>query len=290
MILLAVLLPIAVGILLPLARLENRRLKLAAIVITLAASAGACLVLALDGDKVFRILKMTDRLSLDLMTDDLSRLFIILTSGGWLLTGIYACVYMKHEQNEDRFFSFMLISEGVMLTVCLSANLTTLYTAYVLLTLVSMPMVIHSMSKESVQAARKYLFYSIGGAFLALLGMFFIYKYTETSDFVLGGTLLTADAMENRKLLLTMLFLAILGFSSKAAIYPLHGWLPAAYTIPAPASALLSGLIAKSGVIAVIRVIYYNVGADFLRGTRAQTALIALSLLTVFMGSMMAYQ
>jgi multicomponent Na+:H+ antiporter subunit D len=110
MILLAVLLPIAVGILLPLARLEDRRLKLGAMLMTLAASVGACLVLALDEDKVFHILTMTDSLSLTLMTDDLSRLFIMITSGGWLLTGIYACVYMKHEQNEDRFFAFMLIS------------------------------------------------------------------------------------------------------------------------------------------------------------------------------------
>ena len=290
MILIAVVLPVIVGILLPLAKIENRRSKLTAMIITLAASAGACTVLSLGTDKVYHIWSMTPYLSLDLMTDDLARLFIILVSYGWLLTGIFACVYMKHEQNEDRFFAFMLVSEGAMLAVALSANLTTLYTAYEILTLVSMPLVLHSLSKEAILAALKYLFYSIGGAFLALLGMFYLYKYTSTLDFIPGGTLNMADAVRDQRVLLPVIFVTVIGFATKAGMYPMHGWLPTAHPVaPAPASALLSGLIAKAGVIAVIRVIYYMVGTEYLRGTWVQTALISLALITVFMGSMMAY-
>lgn len=290
MILLAVLLPIVAGLIILPLKLKNRNVKLTLLILALAATAAACVAIAVGDGSVFHIWQMTQSLSLDLKADELSKLFIILISGGWLLTGFFSCIYMKHEENEDRFFAFMLISEGAMLMVALAENLTTLYTAYEILTLVSMPLVLHSLSKEAILAALKYLFYSIAGAFLALLGMFFLYKYTATLSFVPGGTLDMAAALENQKVLLPVIFVTIIGFATKAGMYPMHGWLPTAHPVaPAPASALLSGLIAKAGVIAVIRVIYYMVGTEYLRGTWVQTALIILALVTIFMGSMMAY-
>ena len=83
----------------------------------------------------------------------------------------------------------------------------------------------------------------------------------------------------------------ILGFGAKAGLFPLHAWLPTAHPVaPAPASAVLSGVITKAGVIAIIRVIYYQFGAAFLRGTWMQTALLCTALVTIFMGSSMAYR
>jgi multicomponent Na+:H+ antiporter subunit D len=77
-----------------------------------------------------------------------------------------------------------------------------------------------------------------------------------------------ARASANEKVLLFVIFLGIMGFGTKAGMYPMHGWLPAAHPIaPAPASALLSGIIAKAGVIAIIRLVYFSVGPDFIRGT-----------------------
>ena len=91
-------------------------------------------------------------------------------------------------------------------------------------------------------------------------------------------------------MILTVTFLTLVGFGAKAGIVPLHAWLPTAHPqAPTPASAVLSGLITKAGVIAMFRVIYYVVGDDFLRGTWVQTALICMALLTIFTGSMMAY-
>ena len=88
-----------------------------------------------------------------------------------------------------------------------------------------------------------------------------------------------------------MILAAIIGFGTKAGMYPMHGWLPAAHPIaPAPASALLSGIIAKAGIIAVIRLVFFSVGADFIRGTFVQYTWLTLALLTVFMGSMMAFR
>ena len=90
---------------------------------------------------------------------------------------------------------------------------------------------------------------------------------------------------------LFVVLLMIIGFGTKAGMFPMHGWLPTALPgAPAPASAVLSGIITKSGVLAIIRIIFYTVGPELVRGTWVQYTWMTLALLTVFMGSMMAYK
>lgn len=91
--------------------------------------------------------------------------------------------------------------------------------------------------------------------------------------------------------LLTAVFVMIVGFGAKAGMLPLHAWLPAAHPVaPSPASAFLSGIIVKCGVLAAIRSVYYIVGPEFIRGTWVQYAWMTLTLLTVFMGSLLAFR
>ena len=90
--------------------------------------------------------------------------------------------------------------------------------------------------------------------------------------------------------MLTASFLTLVGFGAKAGLVPLHAWLPTAHPVaPTPASAVLSGLITKAGVVAIIRTIYFLAGPRFLRGTWVQTTVLSLSFITIFMGSMLAY-
>lgn len=140
-------------------------------------------------------------------------------------------------------------------------------------------------------AALKYLFYSMCGAYLGLFGIFFLYRYCDSLTFTAGGTLNTAAALGHQGILLAAVFCMLIGFGAKAGMFPLHAWLPAAHPVaPSPASAVLSGIIVKSGVLAVIRVVYYIVGPGFLRGTWVQTAWMTLALMTVFMGSLLAFR
>ena len=140
-------------------------------------------------------------------------------------------------------------------------------------------------------AALKYLFYSMCGAYAGLFGIFFLYRYRDSLIFRAGGTLNAAAASGHGGLLLAAVFVMIVGFGAKAGMFPLHAWLPAAHPVaPSPASAVLSGIIVKSGVLAVVRVIYYIVGPEFIRGTWVQYTWMALTLLTVFMGSMLAFR
>ena len=235
------------------------------------------------------------------LTEDVIFGFSLDATGKWFLLGVvllysaalfYAFSYMEHDPHPDIFFAFYFVSYGAMLSICAASNLVTLYFCFEIATLTSVPLVLQERTKEAIAAALKYLFYSIGGALLGLWGVFYVYLYSvPDKDFRLSGILDPAKYAGHENLLLAVIFIAIIGFGTKAGLYPMHGWLPTAHPIaPAPASALLSGIIAKAGVLAVIRLVYFSVGAQFLRGTWVQTAWMCLCMLTIFMGSMMAFR
>lgn len=278
--------PVIGGLILPLLnKIQNRNARLGVVVLiqVIETILGFMVIL---GDKISTgTFTLVDQISVGFTADSLAKFFVALVIVGWTLVTLYACVYMKHEENEMRFFLFMFLSEGAMLGAALSQNLVSMYIFYEMVTLFSMPLVLHSLSKESVAAAKKYLYYSVGGAFLALFGIFVLATNSSTLSFVAGGVDITASP-----LVLAGVFTMLLGFGAKAGLFPLHGWLPTAHPVaPAPASALLSGLIAKAGVLAIIRTVFYVVGTDALTGTWVQTVALSFALLTVLMGSMMAY-
>ena len=237
----------------------------------------------------FTLLQLTDALKISFRVDGVSVLFAALTTVMWLLAGCYSLGYMAHDKNKKRYAFFYILVYFVLLGLDFSANLITMYLFYELMTLSSMPLILHDRTKESISAAMRYLYYSVAGAFLALFGIFVLSQYAPTMDFVAGGSVAAAQ-LSRPGLMLAGAFLMILGFGAKAGMFPLHAWLPIAHPVaPAPASAVLSGVITKSGVLAIIRVIFYVVGADTIRGTWVQTAWMILALLTVVMGSMRAF-
>jgi multicomponent Na+:H+ antiporter subunit D len=177
--------------------------------------------------------------------------------------------------------------------LCFSGNMITLYMFYEFMTLASMPLVISEGTREAIMAGLKYLFYSFCGAYMALFGIYFLYKHTTTLDFVAGGSLDLGSFGDGTefKIFLVAVFLMIIGFGVKAGSFPLHAWLPTAHPVaPAPASAFLSGIIVKGGVLAIIRSVYYVVGADNIRGTWVQYTWIILAVITIIMGSSLAFK
>ena len=257
----------------------------------LAVSAAAALWIAWRGTGSVTLFYLMEDIPVFFQVDALGSVFASFMGIVWVLVAVYSFVYMEHEGNEKRFFGVYLLVYGVLIALDFAGNLVTLYLFYELMTLTSMPMVLHNGSKASIMAALKYLFYSMCGAYLGLFGIFFLYKYCGTLSFVAGGSLNLALAAGNEGILLIAVFAMLIGFGAKAGMFPLHAWLPAAHPVaPSPASAVLSGIIVKAGVLAVIRVVYYTVGADLLRGTWVQAVWMALTLLTVFMGSLLAFR
>ena len=246
---------------------------------------GLAAAMACQGEAIVTApIYFTDTLTFSLALDPLASFFCLLTTVCWLLTILYAYVYMKHEGKEPRFYAFLFLTEGMVLGAALSADMMTLYLFYELTTLFSFPLVLHSQNFKALLGASKYLYYSVGGAFLALFGIAVLSVNTSLS-FASGGHL---AAGELTPMLMLAIFLTVTGFSAKAGLFPLHNWLPSAHPVaPAPAHALLSGIIAKVGAIAVIRTIYCVVGAEALQGTWLQSVWLCLALVTIFMGSFM---
>ena len=241
-------------------------------------------------------------LSFTLKADGLSRLFLLLFSGMWLCAGLYSLEYMEHEKQTARFYGFFLMTLSSLIGIALSANMLTLYLFYEGMTLLSLPLVLHNQTPEAKKAGLKYLFYSVAGAFLALGGMMLVYYGGELSlDFINKGRYyaISCPVGEDTSLavgrqgaaILIGSFLMIVGFGTKAGMFPMQSWLPTAHPVaPAPASAVLSGVITKTGVLAVIRLIYNIVGIRMIFGSWVQFAWLALAMITVFLGSMLAYK
>lgn len=285
-------LPVAGGLCLllpgPLQRPGGRRGFLAFV---LAAQLAVVLALAVRPNMGFTLFSITDRLPVMFGLDNLARLFSVLSCAMFLVVGVYSFEYMRHEKDERRFYLFYLLVLGMLNGLAYAGNMMTLYLFFELMTLLSVPLVLHTMTKEAIAAAFKYLFYSIAGASLALIGFFFVYTYGTTLAFTPGGVLDAAKLAGNENAMLGACLVAIIGFGAKAGMFPLHAWLPAAHPVaPAPASAVLSGVITKAGVFATIRFVFQLVGADFIRGTFVQYAWLGLALFTVLMGSMLAYK
>ena len=253
--------------------------------IVMAVEAGLVWMLAF-GDYTLEVWRFTDRLVIAYHTDGLAKFFACLISTVWLLAAVFSMEYMKHEHKPARFFMFYILSLGALMSLCFSANMMTMYLSYEYMTVLTLPLVIHTGTPEAVRAGMKYLGYSMFGAGLGLMGFFFLNTYCVTTDFMPGGTLDMSFINGRENMMLAVFFLMSIGFGCKAGMFPLHAWLPTAHPVaPSPASAVLSGIITKAGIIAVIRVTFYLFGADFLRGTWAQAALLTLAIITVFMGS-----
>ncbi|MBR1566877.1 MAG: proton-conducting membrane transporter [Oscillospiraceae bacterium] len=237
----------------------------------------------LSGDVM--LLRLNDTLSLHFYGDFLGLFFVILVGFIWFFVEFHAFGYMKHEGNEPQFFGFFLLTYAALIGLAFSANAVTLYMCFELMTLCSMPLVLHNGSEQSRRASFAYLGYSTLGASLALLGFFILAAQGNDLTFLARGGQLAGD----EKTLFAAAFLIILGFGAKAGMVPLQMWLTEAHPVaPSPASAVLSGLITKGGVLAIIRCTFQLFGREMLAGTWVQTAILVLSVITIFTGSMLA--
>lgn len=291
MLLLPILVPVVVGALVLSVKGLRRDRRILMGIVTGTLAAGCILTFwALYKGGQLAVWRLSQSITIGLSVDGVSRIFAALTCVVWLLAGIYSVSYMVHEKDEFRFFGFYLIVLGVLIGLDFSANLVTLYVFFEMMTLTSLPLVLHEMTREAVMAGLKYLFYSVAGAFLALFGIFFLAGTAVTLTFTPGGVAFKDSLAGNEGMLLVSVCCVLIGFGTKAGMFPMHGWLPTAHPVaPAPASAVLSGLITKAGVLAILRVVYFIVGPERLKGTWVQDVWMFLSLATVFMGSMLAY-
>ena len=286
MILLVIAIPIIAGVLISMIPFKERRhMEFFLETLVILNSLLVWYLLFHRPDHVVTLTNFTGNLSIGFKVDGMSMVFAGIVSFLWPFATLYAFEYMTKEEHEKIFFTFYTMTYGVTLGISLASNLLTMYFFYELLTLVTVPLVMHTLTREAILASRKYLYYSLGGAAFAFIGLIFVIIYGNTTDFVLGGVLDLTKIGDRTNVLLLIYVIAFMGFGVKAAVCPFNSWLPDAGVAPTPVTALLHAVaVVKSGAFAIIRLTYYSFGTEFLKGTWAQTTVMLVVMFTILYG------
>ncbi|HMP89016.1 MAG TPA: proton-conducting transporter membrane subunit [Kiritimatiellia bacterium] len=227
-------------------------------------------------------------MDLVLRADGMTILFSTLSAGLWLLTTIYAIGYLEGSPNRRRFFGYFSFCVTATMGVSLAGNLVTFFLFYEMLTLTTYPLVVHRGTEKSMQAGTSYLAYTLGGSALILAGMVWLYGIAGPFDFMEAGAL--GSMHEKYHGQLSVIFLLLMfGLGVKAAIFPLHAWLPQAMVAPAPVSALLHAVaVVKAGAFGMVRVVYDVYGIAFCHQMNLLFLFMVMASITILYGSLRA--
>lgn len=232
--------------------------------------------------------QMLPGLNIRLELEPLGMVFAGIASLLWPITSLYSIGYMcgNNEKNQTRFYLCFAIALSSAVGVALAGNLLTLFIFYEILSLSTYPLVAHKGDDNARLGGRTYiailLLTSIG---LMLPAIIWTYVATGTLEFAPGGILNGHITVAAGALLL---FLYVFGIG-KAAVMPVHRWLPAAMVAPTPVSALLHAVaVVKAGVFCVTKVVIYTFGVDFLATIPAHTVALYVAGFTVVAASAIA--
>lgn len=264
--------------------------KAVALIASLAVLAGvlALMPMVLTGSVIFDLVDFM-QMGLFFEVDLVAWIFAFLIAFVWFLATLFSFTYMDLEHNRRRFYSVLIFTLGATLGVVLSGDFFTLFLFFEMMTLSSFILVIHEQNREAMQAGILYLYLGIAGGLALLFAIMMLYSATGTVDIspVLG------DLGGYRT---TIYVLFLIGFGVKAGLVPLHIWLPQAHPVaPSPASALLSGILIKTGAYGILRVsltVFSTPGetgaADTAYLFTIGSALMWIGIITMFSGAIMA--
>ena len=229
----------------------------------------------------FTLIPFTDSIRFSLKLDGLGKIFTWMISILWPLSTLYSFEYMENEERKNIYNSYYIMTFGIVLGIAFSSNLLTMYVFYEALTFITLPLIQHTMTKEAKRAGRYYLYFSLSGSSMALIGLIVLLVSSSSLEFTFGGI---ASAP-----LLEAYLLCFLGFGVKAALFPVCFWLPMAGCAPTPTTALLHAVaVVKAGAFAVMRITYYNFSYLLIKGSWVQELYICLASFTILYGSCMA--
>jgi multicomponent Na+:H+ antiporter subunit D len=237
---------------------------------------------------VYTVAEVLPGIGIQFRVDALGMLFALVASSLWIITSAYSIGYMRglNEHSQTRYFCFFALALSATIGVAFSANLLTLYLFYEMLSLATYPLVTHHQDREARASGRKYLLYILGTSIgLFLPAMLISYNLAGTLEFSSQGFLAGTGS---KTLIGFLLFMFIFGFA-KAAIMPLHSWLPAAMVAPTPVSALLHAVaVVKVGVFSIVRVLTGVFGIDLLSSLNFGPLICYVASFTIIVASLIA--
>ena len=227
-------------------------------------------------------------IELSLKADALALFFVGLSAMLWLLTTLYAIGYLEHAPHRSRFFGFFSLCVTATMGIAMAGNLVTFFIFYELLTLATFPLIIHRGTPQAMRGGTIYLGYTLLGGALLLAGIVWLNQLTGQTAFIQGGMTMTPGGGQTLQLQLIFLLL-IVGVGVKAAIVPLHGWLPRAMIAPAPVSALLHAVaVVKAGAFGIVRIVYEIYGIGFTQSLGLLLPLAVIASFSIIWGSLRA--
>lgn len=234
------------------------------------------------------ILTIADGLSLSFKVTPLGAIFGMVASGLWILAALYTTGYMRgnHETHQTRFAICYAIAVHAAIAIAWSSNLMVLFIFYEILTFSTYPLVTHKESQEAIRAGRLYMAILVGTSVVLLLpAIIWVWISAGTLDFTPGGILAGKVSADAAPYLLALFAFGI----GKAALMPIHRWLPAAMVAPTPVSALLHAVaVVKAGVFTILMVVVYIFGIEFINQTEASHWLAWLAAFTILASSIVA--
>lgn len=240
------------------------------------------------GHEYHVVYSLTSDIDFVLHASPFSLLFVTLSAVLWLFTTIYAIGYLEGSPNRGRFFGFFSLCVSATAGIALAANLLTFLIFYEMLTLTTYPLVVHRGTPAAMRGGRIYLLYTIAGGAVLLLAIVWLQSIIGPVEFTERGVLAEAGA-EHHTSLRWIFALLVAGFGVKAALVPLHGWLPEAMIAPAPVSALLHAVaVVKSGAFGIVRVVYDIYGVETCLELGVATPLAIVASVTIIYGSLRA--
>lgn len=220
--------------------------------------------------------------------DAIALLFVALSTGLWLLTTLYAIGYLEQSPHRNRFFGFFSLCVTATIGISMAANLFTFFVFYEMLTLATYPLVAHRGTARALRGAAIYLAYTLLGGALLLTGIILLRSVAGPIEFTPGGApaVLAAEQVNTQRIAFTLL---IAGVGVKAALVPLHGWLPRAMVAPAPVSALLHAVaVVKAGAFGMVRIVFEVYGVEHAHSLKLLTPLLVVAAVTIIWGSLRA--
>ena len=241
-----------------------------------------CLLLFLLGEESIGtkvVLPEICGMGLSFTVDGFRMIYSVIAAGMWMMTTLLSKEYFAHYRNRNRYYLFLLMTLGATEAIFLSADLYTTFIFFEIMSMASYVWVAQEEKKEALRAAATYLAVAVIGGMVLLMGIFLLYHE--------AGTLEIAKLYEacQGKNVYPAVLCMLVGFGAKAGLFPLHIWLPKAHPVaPAPASALLSGILTKTGVFGVL-----VISAQILRYDETFGALmLMLGTVTMFLGALLA--
>jgi len=220
-------------------------------------------------------------IGLKLKLDVFRYIFVWLTSLIWFLVTIYSTQYLESYKNRNRYYLFFMLTLWSTLGIFISENFLNLFTFFEIMSLTSYPLIIHDEDKYSHEAGETYIIMAVAGGLVLLMGIFLLYDYTQTLDIEKLGTAI--NGIGNIKYVIAALIIG--GFGVKAGMVPLHIWLPKAHpAAPAPASAILSGILLKTGIFGILITSQIIMQSDM----KISITILILGFITMFLGGFLA--